>query len=176
MGLATEKLSNKTNNTIINEISCEERHQNIANFEESIFCDKNNKPVKVEYQYKHLPPDKRDMHLANPSKDRKNLFHSIEQYFINTTSYKKLDKTKKQNLIEFYHHLRNNDVMNMFKATKSSKVGTGIDTFDCPESLDTLKNDVRDNAKPNNKNMSLKSSTISGDENNNKVPQGKWPK
>lgn len=176
MGLTTEKLSNKTNNTIINELSCEERHQNVANFEESIFGDKNNKVVKEECQYKHLPRDQRDMHLANPSKDHKNVFHSIEQYFINTTSYKKLDKTKKQNLVEFYHHLRNNDVMNIFKANKSSKVGTGIDTFDCPEPLDALKNDVRDNSKVNNKNMSLNSSTISGDENNNKVPPGKWSK
>ena len=173
MGWTKDKLNSNTNDNNMNYISRELEHQNIANYKEFISCNRNNKPLKIESQYNHLPPVTQDILLANNAKDHKNVFHSIEQYFTNTTSYKKLDKTKKYNLVEFYHHLRNNDVINMFKSTKNSKVNSTIEKFDFPESLDALTNDFKNCSNPNNNHSSFSSPSNSGDENNNREPQGK---
>ena len=172
MGLTTENLYPKdTDNKIESDVSCDLRHINFGALKS---CNKDDKVSKIENQFKNLEPTDHEKNFRNNSKDHKSVFHSIEQYFTNSISYEKLNKTRKQNFSEFYHTLRKSNIINKLKPNKSFK-GCVTDT----KKVIQRSNGDFEKCQENNLNsiydsQSLKSLSISSDENNNKKLQGKF--
>ena len=172
MGQTTENLFPKdTGNKIESDVCCDLRHINIGALKS---CNKDNKVFKIENPFKHFEPTDHEKNFRNNSKDHKSVFHSIEQYFTNSISYEKLNKRRKQNLSEFYHTLRKSNIINKLKTNKSFK-GCVTDTkIVIQSSIDGFEKCHENNLNSINDSQSLKSLSISSDENNNKKLQGKF--
>ena len=112
MGLTAEKVNSEyTCHDIQNDINRDFRHQNIKDL---IFCE--HKTFKMQSPDQYLHQVNNDS--FDKDKNHKSVFHSIEHYFTNAVSYKKLNKTKKHNI---HHYLHKNNLLNMFKTVTSFK-------------------------------------------------------
>ena len=169
MGLNTEKLDYPCANIKIqNCINNQFIHQKLKNL---MAQEDHDKKHKIQNPSQNLRPESHDS--FDKDKNYKSALHSIEQFFTNAVSYKKLNETKNYSIYS-YSHKKNK--INLFKTAKSFKgcVTTGEfeSSYSVDDSVDNFKNDF----KTINKKYGLNYSSDSRDENNNKKLKGKSTK
>ena len=166
MRLNTEKLdypytSTKIRNCINNELM----YQTTENL---IIQEDYDKKHNMQSPYQYLHPVSNDS--FNKDKNHKSALHSLEQYFTNVVSYKKLNKTKN---FSIYHYLHNKNKINLFKKAKSFKGCGTTGEFESSCSVDDSVNDFKIGPTTINKKFGLNFSSDSKDENNNINLKGK---
>ena len=123
---------------------------------------------KIHNPSQYLHPVSHDS--FNKDKNAKSALHSIEQYFTNSVSYKKLNKTKNSSI---YNYLHKKNKINLFKIAKSFKGCVTTGEFKSPYSADDSGSNYKNDFMTINRKYGLNSSSDSRDENNNKKPKGK---
>lgn len=168
MGLNTEKLDYPCNNIKIrNCINNEFIHQKVKDM---IIQEDYDEKHKIQNPFQYLHSVSHDS--FDKDKNHKSALHSIEQYFTNSVSYKKLNKTKNSSI---YNYLHKKNKINLFKIAKSFKGCVTAGETEPLDSANLVNNFMNDFSTINNKH-GLNSSSDSRDENNNKTLKGKSAK